>query len=75
MSKLYVSNANGDWWTVDTETGAGAIVYVIAEDKLTELVIEKYGQEALDDAGGQIGNFDKLERLIGKFGDALDIEF
>lgn len=75
MSKLYVSNANGDWWTVDTETGSGAIVYVIAEDKLTELVIEKYGQETLDESRGQLGNIDKLERLIGKFGDALDIEF
>jgi len=34
MSKFYIANENGDWWTMDTETGQGLTLFVISEADL-----------------------------------------
>jgi hypothetical protein len=35
MSIYYVSNENGDWWTIETDTTAGQTLFIIKEDKMT----------------------------------------
>ena len=38
MAKFYIANENGDWWTIDSETGEGVTLYVISEADLAEAV-------------------------------------
>ena len=55
MAKYYVSNLNGDWWTMDTE-GDTSLLFVISEDDL-----KGYLEGAIEEA-------DKLNRYIEKHG-------
>jgi hypothetical protein len=45
MSILYVSNENGDWWTIDTESTAGQTLFIIKEEDLARAVAEEYPEE------------------------------
>ena len=58
MSKYYVSNLNGDWWTMDTKNDT-SLLFVISEEDL---------KAHLEDT---IEETDKLERYIEKHGNAV----
>jgi hypothetical protein len=60
MSVYYVSNENGDWWTIDTESTQGQTLFVIKEEELAKLV--------------DINDTDKLDRVIREHGTAQDVE-
>lgn len=66
MSKFYISNENGDWWIIETNTEGvptlGGELYVIGESALKEVV---YPYE--------IPNLDKLERYIQKHGEIVKV--
>jgi hypothetical protein len=70
MSILYVSNENGDWWTIDTESTAGQTLFVIKEEDLTKKALAE-GLIWADDA---VDGLDKLEDLIREHGTAQDVE-
>ena len=70
MSILYVSNENGDWWTIDTDTTAGQTLFIIKEEDLAVAVANDYPEEKEID----LGAFDKLEDLIREHGTAQDVE-
>ena len=70
MSILYVSNENGDWWTIDTESTAGQTLFIIKEEDLAVAVANEYPEEKEID----LGTFDKLEDVIREHGTAQDIE-
>jgi len=70
MSKLYVTNQNGDWWTIDTETGEGMTLFVISEADLARAVAEENPELPEID----LTDTDKLERAITRHGEAIDLE-
>ena len=70
MAKYYVSNENGDWWTIDTDTTAGQTLFIIKEEDLAVAVANEYPQEEEID----INSIDKLDRLIREHGTAQDVE-
>ena len=70
MSILYVSNENGDWWTIDTESTTGQTLFIIKEEDLAVAVANDYPEEKEID----LGAFDKLEDVIREHGTAQDVE-
>jgi hypothetical protein len=60
MSVYYVSNENGDWWTIDTDTTAGQTLFIIKEEDLAKVT--------------DITDTDKLDRAIREHGTAQDVE-
>lgn len=60
MATYYVSNENGDWWTVDTDSGVGQTLFIISASELDKVA--------------DTTNPDKLERAIREYGTALDLE-
>lgn len=71
MAKYYIANENGDWWTIDSETGEGVTLYVISEADLARAVAEENPEVAEID----LADTDKLERAIVRHGEAIDFEF
>lgn len=71
MSTLYVANQNGDWWTIDTETGQGVTLFVISEADLKKALADENPEEREVDLGAQ----DKLEQIITEHGEAIDFNF
>ena len=71
MSTLYVANQNGDWWTIDTETGQGLTLFVISEADLKKALADESPEEREVDLGAQ----DKLEQVITEHGEAVDFNF
>lgn len=69
MSVYYVSNENGDWWTIDTESTAGQTLFIIKEEDLARVVADEYPEEKEID----LGAFDKLEDVIREHGTAQDV--
>ena len=60
MSIYYVSNENGDWWTIETDTTAGQTLFIIKEEDLAKVT--------------DINDTDKLDRVIREHGTAQDVE-
>jgi hypothetical protein len=60
MSIYYVSNENGDWWTIDTVSAEGQTLFIIEEEDLAKVT--------------DIEDTDKLDRVIREHGTAQDIE-
>jgi hypothetical protein len=71
MSTLYVANQNGDWWTMDTETGQGVTLFVISEADLKKALADV----ELDVLEEDLGARDKLEQAITEHGEAIDFNF
>ena len=71
MSKFYIANENGDWWTMDTETGQGVTLFVISEADLARAVAEENPELPEID----LTDTDKLERAITRHGEAIDFNF
>ena len=71
MSKFYIANENGDWWTMDTETGQGLTLFVISEADLKKALADESPEESKEDLGAR----DKLEQAITEHGEAIDFEF
>jgi hypothetical protein len=71
MSKFYIANQNGDWWTIDTETGQGATLFVISEADLKKALTDENPEESEVDLEAQ----DKLEQVITEHGEAIDFNF
>ncbi len=71
MSKFYIANENGDWWTMDTETGQGLTLFVISEADLKKALADV----ELDVMEEDLGARDKLEQAITEHGEAIDFEF
>lgn len=69
MSTYYVSNENGDWWTIDTESTTGQTLFIIKEEDLARVVADEYPEEKEID----LGAFDKLEDVIQEHGTAQDV--
>ena len=63
MTIYYVSNENGDWWTINTEDTTGQTLFIIKEEELKKVT----GEDDID-------ALDKLEESIREYGKALDIE-
>ncbi len=70
MSVFYVANQNGDWWTIDTESGEGMTLFVISEADLARAVAEENPELPEID----LTDTDKLERAITRHGEAIDLE-
>ena len=70
MAIYYVSNENGDWWTIDTESTAGQTLFIIKEEDLAVAVANEYPEEKEID----LGAFDKLEDVIREHGKAHNVE-
>jgi hypothetical protein len=45
MAIYYVSNENGDWWTIDTATAQGDTLFVISEADLARAVAQENPDE------------------------------
>jgi hypothetical protein len=60
MATYYVSNENGDWWTVDTDSGVGQTLFIINASELDKVT--------------DTTHLDKLEREIREHGIAQDLE-
>ena len=71
MSKFYIANENGDWWTMDTETGQGLTLFVISEADLKKALADV----ELDVMEEDLGARDKLEQAITEHGEAIDFNF
>jgi hypothetical protein len=71
MSTFYVANQNGDWWTMDTETGQGVTLFVISEADLKKALADV----ELDVLEEDLGARDKLEQAITEHGEAIDFNF
>ena len=71
MATYYIANSNGDWWTVDSETGEGVTLFVISEADLARAVAEENPEVSDLD----LSETDKLERAITAHGTAVDFEF
>jgi len=71
MSKFYIANENGDWWTMDTETGQGLTLFVISEADLKKALADESPEESEEDLGAR----DKLEQTITEHGEGIDFEF
>jgi hypothetical protein len=70
MAIYYVSNENGDWWTIDTAGGEGDTLFVISEADLARAVAEQNPDEDEIDVDG----IDKLEEVIREYGTAQIVE-
>jgi hypothetical protein len=70
MATYYVSNENGDWWTIDTATAQGDTLFVISEADLARAV----AQENPDEDEIDIDGLDKLEDVIREYGTAQTVE-
>ena len=70
MSVYYVSNENGDWWTIDTESTTGQTLFVIKEEDLKKRALS----EGLIWADDDLDGLDKLEDVIREHGTAQDVE-
>lgn len=70
MSTYYVSNENGDWWTIDTESTTGQTLFIITEEELKKKALAEGLMWADDDLDG----LDKLEDVIREHGTAQDVE-
>ena len=71
MAKYYISNENGDWWTINAFNGAGQRLFIISEAELAEVVAE----ENPEDAGADLATIDGLAGVIISKGEAIDFEF
>ena len=60
MAVYYVSNENGDWWTIDTDSGVGQTLFIIEASELDKVA--------------DTTNPDKLDRAIREHGTAQDVE-
>jgi hypothetical protein len=70
MAIYYVSNENGDWWTIDTTGGEGDTLFIIKEEDLARAVAEENPDEDEID----IDSIDKLEDVIREHGKAQIVE-
>ena len=70
MSVYYVSNENGDWWTIDTESTSGQTLFIIKEEDLKKRALS----EGLIWADDDLDGLDKLEDVIREHGTAQDVE-
>ena len=70
MSVYYVSNENGDWWTIDTESTQGQTLFIIKEEDLKKKALS----EGLIWADDDLDGLDKLEDVIREHGTAQDVE-
>lgn len=70
MAVYYVSNENGDWWTIDTATAQGDTLFIIREEDLARAVAEENPNEKEID----IDSIDKLEDVIRDYGKAQTVE-
>jgi hypothetical protein len=70
MAIYYVSNENGDWWTIDTTTGQGDTLFIIKEEDLARAV----AQENPDEDEIDVDGIDKLEDVIREYGTAQIVE-
>jgi hypothetical protein len=70
MAIYYVSNENGDWWTIDTATGQGDTLFIIKEEDLARAVAEENPNEVEID----VDSIDKLEDVIREYGTAQTVE-
>jgi hypothetical protein len=70
MAIYYVSNENGDWWTIDTADGEGDTFFIIKEEDLARAVAEEYPNEVEID----VNSIDKLEDIIREYGTAQIVE-
>ena len=70
MAIYYVSNENGDWWTIDTANAEGDTLFIIKEEDLTKAVAEENPDEDEID----IDSIDKLEDIIREYGTAQIVE-
>lgn len=70
MAVYYVSNENGDWWTIDTATAQGDTLFIIKEEDLARAVAEENPEEKEID----IDSIDKLEDIIRDYGKAQTVE-
>ena len=70
MAIYYVSNENGDWWTIDTADGEGDTLFIIKEEDLALAVAEEYPNEVEID----VNSIDKLEDIIREYGTAQIVE-
>ena len=68
MSTFYVSNENGDWWTIDTETQAGKKLFFISAEELKKKALA----EGLCWAEDDVSTLDKLEDLIQEHGETTE---
>lgn len=58
--RIYISNANGDWWVCE---GKAELLHVITEDELTKAIAAE-NEEPCDDPQ----EYDVLEHYIHKYG-------
>jgi hypothetical protein len=70
MAIYYVSNENGDWWTIDTATAQGDTLFIIKEEDLARAVADENPDEKEID----IDSIDKLEDVIRDYGTAQTVE-
>jgi hypothetical protein len=70
MAIYYVSNENGDWWTIDTANAEGDTLFIIKEEDLARAVAEENPDEDEID----IDSIDKLEDIIREYGTAQIVE-
>ena len=70
MAIYYVSNENGDWWTIDTANAEGDALFIIKEEDLARAVAEENPDEDEID----IDSIDKLEDIIREYGTAQIVE-
>lgn len=70
MAIYYVSNENGDWWTIDTANAEGDTLFIISEGDLARAV----AQENPDEDEIDIDGIDKLEDVIREYGTAQIVE-
>jgi hypothetical protein len=72
MSVYYVSNENGDWWTINTigNHSVGQTLFVIKEEDLKKRALS----EGLIWADDDLDGLDKLEDVIREHGTAQDVE-
>jgi hypothetical protein len=70
MAIYYVSNENGDWWTIDTATAQGDTLFIISEADLMRAV----AQENPDEKEIDVDGIDKLEDVIRNYGTAQPVE-
>jgi hypothetical protein len=59
MTKYYVANENGDWWTMDSES---KLFVVAVDDVKVNLACESLGYDV---------EGDKFERVLWNIGDAV----
>jgi hypothetical protein len=60
MSTYYVSNENGDWWTIETESTKGQRLFIMKEEDLAKVT--------------DIRDFDGLDRIIREHGTIQNVE-